>query len=124
MGGPIAEALVATAAGLAAAIPAVLFYNYLAGRVKLFASEEVLVHALADLGHGPGKLVTHHQRRGAVAHPAKVAFDLGAADPHRGHRDPVGVEDLRADEVEASATIQLRRQGPPGSRLASQSRPT
>jgi biopolymer transport protein TolQ len=39
VGGPIAEALVATAAGLAAAIPAVLFYNYLAGRVKLFASE-------------------------------------------------------------------------------------
>ena len=29
----------ATAAGLAAAIPAVLFYNYLSGRVKLFASE-------------------------------------------------------------------------------------
>ena len=35
----IAEALVATAAGLVAAIPAVLFYNYLSGRVKLFASE-------------------------------------------------------------------------------------
>jgi len=39
VGGPIAEALVATAAGLAAAIPAVVFYNLLAGRVKLFASE-------------------------------------------------------------------------------------
>ena len=39
VGGPIAEALVATAAGLAAAIPAVLFYNYLSGRVKLFASD-------------------------------------------------------------------------------------
>ncbi len=35
----IAEALVATAAGLAAAIPAVVFYNYLSRRVKLFASE-------------------------------------------------------------------------------------
>ena len=35
----IAEALVATAAGLFAAIPAVLFYNYLSQRVKLFASE-------------------------------------------------------------------------------------
>ncbi len=35
----IAEALIATAAGLAAAIPAVLFYNYYAQRVKLFASE-------------------------------------------------------------------------------------
>ena len=35
----IAEALVTTAAGLAAAIPAVLFYNYLSQRVKLFASE-------------------------------------------------------------------------------------
>ena len=39
VGTPIAEALVATAAGLAAAIPAVLFYNYLSQRVKLFASE-------------------------------------------------------------------------------------
>lgn len=35
----IAEALVATAAGLAAAIPAVFFYNYLSQRVKLFASQ-------------------------------------------------------------------------------------
>jgi biopolymer transport protein TolQ len=34
----IAEALVATAAGLAAAIPAVLFYNYLTQRTKVFAS--------------------------------------------------------------------------------------
>ena len=39
VGTPIAEALIATAAGLAAAIPAVLFYNYLTQRVKLFASE-------------------------------------------------------------------------------------
>ena len=35
----IAEALIATAAGLAAAIPAVLFYNYLTQRAKLFASD-------------------------------------------------------------------------------------
>jgi biopolymer transport protein TolQ len=35
----IAEALVATAAGLFAAIPAVYFYNSLTQRVKLFASE-------------------------------------------------------------------------------------
>ena len=35
----ISEALIATAAGLAAAIPAVFFYNYLTQRVKLFASE-------------------------------------------------------------------------------------
>jgi len=34
----IAEALVTTAAGLLAAIPAVLFYNYFSQRVKLFAS--------------------------------------------------------------------------------------
>jgi len=39
VGTPIAEALVATAAGLAAAIPAVIFYNYLSQRVRLFASE-------------------------------------------------------------------------------------
>ena len=36
---PIAEALFATAAGLAAAIPAVYFYNLLSHRVKIFASE-------------------------------------------------------------------------------------
>jgi biopolymer transport protein TolQ len=35
----ISEALVATAAGLIAAIPAVYFYNALSNRVKLFASE-------------------------------------------------------------------------------------
>jgi biopolymer transport protein TolQ len=35
----IAQALVATAAGLAAAIPAVMAYNALTHRVKLFASE-------------------------------------------------------------------------------------
>jgi biopolymer transport protein TolQ len=35
----IAEALIATAAGLFAAIPAVYFYNLLAHRVKLFASQ-------------------------------------------------------------------------------------
>jgi biopolymer transport protein TolQ len=35
----IAEALVATAAGLFAAIPAVYFYNHLSQRVKLAASE-------------------------------------------------------------------------------------
>jgi len=36
---PIAEALVTTAAGLVAAIPAVLFYNSLTQRVKEFAAE-------------------------------------------------------------------------------------
>jgi biopolymer transport protein TolQ len=35
----IAEALVATAAGLFVAIPAVYFYNHLSQRVKRFASE-------------------------------------------------------------------------------------
>ena len=36
---PIAEALIATAFGLAAAIPAVMAYNHLTNRVKLLASE-------------------------------------------------------------------------------------
>ncbi|HJN45248.1 MAG: MotA/TolQ/ExbB proton channel family protein [Vicinamibacterales bacterium] len=35
---PIAEALIATAAGLAAAIPAVYFYNYLTHKVKIYMS--------------------------------------------------------------------------------------
>ena len=39
VGPGIAEALVATAAGLAVAIPAAYFYNHLSNRVKLFASE-------------------------------------------------------------------------------------
>ncbi|MGE0702754.1 MAG: MotA/TolQ/ExbB proton channel family protein [Vicinamibacterales bacterium] len=39
VGAPIAEALIATAAGLFAAIPAVYFYNLLTLKVKLFASE-------------------------------------------------------------------------------------
>ena len=39
VGPGIAEALVATAAGLFAAIPAVYFYNYLTNHVKLMASE-------------------------------------------------------------------------------------
>lgn len=36
---PIADALIATACGLFAAIPAVYYYNLLTGRVKIFASE-------------------------------------------------------------------------------------
>lgn len=39
VGTPIAEALIATAAGLFAAIPAVYFYNYFTNRVKHFAAE-------------------------------------------------------------------------------------
>jgi biopolymer transport protein TolQ len=35
----IAEALIATAAGLFAAIPAVYFYNHFANQVKVFATE-------------------------------------------------------------------------------------
>ncbi len=34
----IAEALIATAAGLVAAIPAVIFYNYLSNKIRLFTS--------------------------------------------------------------------------------------
>ena len=39
VGTPIAEALIATAFGLAAAIPALMAYNHLTNRVRLFASE-------------------------------------------------------------------------------------
>ena len=35
----IAEALIATAAGLAAAIPAVIFYNYFLGRINAISTE-------------------------------------------------------------------------------------
>ena len=43
-------------------------------------AREALVDALADLGHGPGELVAHNERRDAVAHLAEVALDLGPAD--------------------------------------------
>jgi biopolymer transport protein TolQ len=39
VGTPIAEALIATAFGLAAAIPALVAYNHLTNRVRLFTSE-------------------------------------------------------------------------------------
>jgi biopolymer transport protein TolQ len=39
VGPSIAEALIATAAGLVAAIPAVMFYNYLSSQVKTFATD-------------------------------------------------------------------------------------
>jgi biopolymer transport protein TolQ len=39
VGPGISESLIATAAGLFAAIPAVYFYNHLTGRVKVFAAE-------------------------------------------------------------------------------------
>lgn len=35
----IAEALIATAAGLVAAIPAVIFYNYLTNKIRLFTTK-------------------------------------------------------------------------------------
>ena len=38
-GAGIAEALIATAAGLAAAIPAVIFYNYFLGRINTISGE-------------------------------------------------------------------------------------
>ncbi len=37
--GPIAEALIATAIGLFAAIPAVIAYNYFVNRIKILSSE-------------------------------------------------------------------------------------
>lgn len=39
MAGPIGEALIATAIGIAAALPAVLFYNYFIRRLKVWVTE-------------------------------------------------------------------------------------
>ncbi len=47
--GPIGEALIATAIGIATAIPAVLAYNYGLRRVKLYAAE--MEHFATDLLH-------------------------------------------------------------------------
>ena len=56
VGPPIAEALIATAIGLFAAIPAVLFFNYFATRLKVLASE--INHFSADFLN----LVDRHER--------------------------------------------------------------
>jgi biopolymer transport protein TolQ len=56
VGPPIAEALIATAIGLFAAIPAVLFFNYFATRLKVLASE--INHFSADFLN----LVERHER--------------------------------------------------------------
>src|SRR5262245_1448672 len=57
----ISEALIATAAGLAAAIPAVMGYNFYVNRVKYWASEMEgflldLVNAFARSAHKPARL--------------------------------------------------------------------
>ena len=81
--GTIAEALVATAIGLAVAIPAVVAYNFLSKRIKLILgsteviSQLVMAHAMADQTHGvvrsdrPSRQVreeeTQHQEVGSPA---------------------------------------------------------
>ena len=58
----IAEALIATAAGLAAAIPAVMAYNYFLGQVRRLESElSDFARDLTPLLTSPGKLPPPHQ---------------------------------------------------------------
>ena len=54
--GPIGEALIATAIGIATAVPAVLAYNYYLRKVKLAAADmdnfaSAFLNLLAKIGH-------------------------------------------------------------------------
>jgi biopolymer transport protein ExbB len=73
----IAEALLATAFGLAAAIPAVVIYNAFARSVGQYralfadASVEMLTLVSCDLGQGPAALATSLNQRSAAASAAE-----------------------------------------------------
>lgn len=69
--GPVAEALVATAAGLFAAIPAVMGYNFLLRRLaRLAAVIEGNARRLADAA--PPGTVQHHAEPVALRRPAEA----------------------------------------------------
>ncbi|HWW64439.1 MAG TPA: MotA/TolQ/ExbB proton channel family protein [Sphingomonadaceae bacterium] len=72
--GPVGEALIMTALGLAAAVPAVLFYNWLVRRNKVVSEQ---LAAFANDVHGylvsGGALKPQIAGRPAVAGPAKTA---------------------------------------------------
>ena len=67
----IAEALITTAAGLFAAIPAVIAYNYFVSRVRDLGAHLQHEAAAAERGH-PGHLKRRHDRHLAGAGPAGV----------------------------------------------------
>lgn len=68
----IAEALIATGAGLATAIPAVIGYNYLLNRVRRIASQmdvfsgEIMAYAEADVWAGGGSTEDNDDERTGV----------------------------------------------------------
>jgi biopolymer transport protein ExbB len=82
LSGGIAEALIATAAGLCVAIPALIAYRYLRGRVEGFVVEmEKDAIRLADVVEGAGRERAAHDRPGQerVAHdtPARPVAVTG-----------------------------------------------
>ena len=74
--GPVGEALIMTALGLAVAVPAVLAYNWLQGRNKKIAedlsafSTDVLGYISSDGGVKPAATATAGQKGGVAAKPA------------------------------------------------------
>ena len=65
LSGGIAEALIATAAGLCVAIPALIAYRYLRGRVESFVVEmEKEAIKLADVVEGDARDRVSHERPG------------------------------------------------------------
>jgi biopolymer transport protein ExbB len=74
LSGGIGEALIATAAGLCVAIPALIAYRYLRGRVESYVIDmEKEAIKLADVVEGAGRDRTGHEHeRAAPARPVAV----------------------------------------------------
>ncbi|HTV52639.1 MAG TPA: MotA/TolQ/ExbB proton channel family protein [Steroidobacteraceae bacterium] len=101
LSGGIAEALIATAAGLCVAIPALISYRYLRGRVERFVIEmEKDAIKLADAveaartDHGPAR--TEHAQAARSEHAQPARADLAAAARPESH------EASRADALKAA----------------------
>jgi biopolymer transport protein ExbB len=74
LSGGIAEALIATAAGLCVAIPALIAYRYLRGRVESFVVEmEKAAIRLADVVEGAGRERGAHERAAHELPPRPMA---------------------------------------------------
>ena len=116
--GPVGEALIMTAIGLAVAVPAVLGYNYLLGRnktimekVKLFANdlEQVIVSGSRVEGAGARHLAAARRSNRYLAaggrHDGHVNFD--GRWPGRGRRADVGDQHHAARGRDAGAADHL-----------------
>ncbi|MEO6463390.1 MAG: MotA/TolQ/ExbB proton channel family protein [Candidatus Eisenbacteria bacterium] len=72
----IAEALIATVAGLAAAIPAVVGYNQLAGKLRVLANDAATF--VSEFADAASREARQRQRAGAAGAPGATAVYEGA----------------------------------------------